>query len=384
MKELYLNMTSGISGDMTLALLISLGADKDKISNILSKILNQKVELCLETVWRQAVACNKLNIKCSIEGEPFRHFSDIKKMIESAECKESVKANAIKSFEIIAEAESKVHGIDIEEVHFHEIGAVDTIIDLLGVSIALDDLGIEKISSNIVPLGTGFINAAHGLMPLPAPATLKILHNIPVNKLDVEGELVTPTGAAILKTYVSNFTNSYTGKIIKDSYATGEKEFTGVANMLQGIILENGYSDEIIQISTNIDNMTGEQLGYLYEKLMEEKALDVTFIPAFMKKNRPAYIVNIILSEKDKENIIYTLFKYSSTIGMRIEKINRITMTRKIVEKEVLGEKIKIKVIEYKDIKKHYIEYEDCKRLCETQNITPLQVKEYIDKLNID
>lgn len=384
MRELYLNMTSGISGDMTLALLISLGADKDKISNILSKILNQKVELCLETVWRQAVACNKLNIKCSIEGEPFRHFSDIKKMIESAECKESVKANAIKSFEIIAEAESKVHGIDIEEVHFHEIGAVDTIIDLLGVSIALDDLGIEKISSNIVPLGTGFINAAHGLMPLPAPATLKILHNIPVNKLDVEGELVTPTGAAILKTYVSDFTNLYTGKIIKDSYSTGEKEFTGVANMLQGIILENGYSDEIIQISTNIDNMTGEQLGYLYEKLMEEKALDVAFIPAFMKKNRPAYIVNIILSEKDKENIIYTLFKYSSTIGMRVEKINRITMTRKIVEKEVLGEKIKIKVIEYKDIKKHYIEYEDCKRLCETQNITPLQVKEYIDKLNID
>lgn len=377
MRELYLNMTSGISGDMTLAMLISLGADKDKISNILSKILNQKVELCLETVWRQAVACNKLNIKCSIEGEPFRHFSDIKKMIESAECKESVKANAIKSFEIIAEAESKVHGIDIEEVHFHEIGAVDTIIDLLGVSIALDDLGIEKISSNIVPLGTGFINAAHGLMPLPAPATLKILHNIPVNKLDVEGELVTPTGAAILKTYVSDFTNLYTGKIIQDSYATGEKEFNGVANMLQGIILENGYSDEIIQISTNIDDMTGEHLGFLYEKLMEQKALDVTFIPAFMKKNRPAYIVNIILSEKDKENIIYTLFRYSSTIGMRIEKMNRITMTRKIVEKEVLGEKIRIKEITYQDIKRCSPEYEDIKRIADIKNISIEEVLKY-------
>lgn len=377
MRELYLNMTSGISGDITLALLISLGADKDKISNILSKILNQKVELCLETVWRQAVACNKLNIKCSIEGEPFRHFSDIKKMIESAECKESVKANAIKSFEIIAEAESKVHGIDIEEVHFHEIGAVDTIIDLLGVSIALDDLGIEKISSNIVPLGTGFINAAHGLMPLPAPATLKILHNIPVNKLDIEGEFVTPTGAAILKTYVSEFTSSYNGIIINDSYATGEKEFNGVANMLQGIILENGYSDEIIQISTNIDDMTGEHLGFLYEKLMEQKALDVTFIPAFMKKNRPAYIVNIILSEKDKENIIYTLFKYSSTIGMRVEKINRITMTRKIVEKEVLGEKIRIKEITYQDIKRCSPEYEDIKRIADIKNISIEEVLKY-------
>ena len=370
MKELYINMTSGISGDMTLALLLSLGADKEKLSSILSSILGQKVELELETVWRQAVACNKLNIKCNIEGEPFRHFSDIKKMIESADCKESIKASAIKSFEIIAEAESKVHGIDIEEVHFHEIGAVDTIIDLFGVSFALDDLGIEKITANKVPLGTGFINAAHGLIMLPAPATLKILHNIPVNKLDIEGEFVTPTGAAILKTYVSEFTSSYNGIIINDSYATGEKEFAGVANMLQGIILENGYSNEVINISTNIDNMTGEQLGYLYEKLMEKGALDVAFIPAFMKKNRPAYVVNIMTYEQNKENIIYTLFKYSSTIGMRIEKMERVVMNRKIVEKEVLGEKIRVKEISYKDITRFSPEYEDVKRIAKIKNIS--------------
>ena len=370
MKELYINMTSGISGDMTLALLLSLGADKEKLSSILSSILGQKVELELETVWRQAVACNKLNIKCNIEGEPFRHFSDIKKMIESADCKESIKANAIKSFEIIAEAESKVHGIDIEEVHFHEIGAVDTIIDLFGVSFALDNLGIEKVTSNKVILGTGFINAAHGLMPLPAPATLKILHNIPVNKLDIEGEFVTPTGAAILKTYVSEFTSIYNGIIINDSYATGEKEFAGVANMLQGIILENGYSNEVINISTNIDNMTGEQLGYLYEKLMEKGALDVAFIPAFMKKNRPAYVVNIMTQEQNKENIIYTLFKYSSTIGMRIEKMERVVMNRKIVEKEVLGEKIRVKEISYKDITRFSPEYEDIKRIANIKNIS--------------
>ena len=345
MKELYINMTSGISGDMTLALLLSLGADKEKLSSILSSILGQKVELELETVWRQAVACNKLNIKCNIEGEPFRHFSDIKKMIESADCKESIKASAIKSFEIIAEAESKVHGIDIEEVHFHEIGAVDTIIDLFGVSFALDDLGIEKITANKVPLGTGFINAAHGLIMLPAPATLKILHNIPVNKLDIEGEFVTPTGAAILKTYVSEFTSSYNGTIINDSYATGEKEFAGVANMLQGIILENGYSNEVINISTNIDNMTGEQLGYLYEKLMEKGALDVAFIPAFMKKNRPAYVVNIMTYEQNKENIIYTLFKYSSTIGMRIEKMNRIKNAKNGIENGVNRTEITLAIL---------------------------------------
>lgn len=384
MKELYINMTSGISGDMTLALLLSLGADKDKLSDILSKMLNKKVELKLETVWRNAVACNKLVIECDIEGEPFRHLSDIKKMIEKAECKSIVKERAVKSFEIIAEAESKVHGIGIEEVHFHEIGAVDTIIDLFGVSFALDNLGIERVTSNVVPLGTGFITAAHGLMPLPAPATLKILHNIPVNKLDIEGELVTPTGAAILKTYVSDFTSCYSGKIIKDNYSTGEREFSGTANMLQGIILENGCSDEIINITTNIDNMTGEHLGYLYETLMKAGALDVAFIPAFMKKNRPAYVVNIMALEKDKEQIVYTVFKYSSTIGMRIEKVERVVMNRKIVEKEVLGEKVKIKVISFKDIKRHYIEYEDCKKIAEKLNITPFKVKEYVDGIEVD
>ena len=255
-------------------------------------------------------------------------------------------------------------------MHFHEIVAVDTIIDLFGVSFALDDLGIEKITANKVPLGTGFINAAHGLIMLPAPATLKILHNIPVNKLDIEGEFVTPTGAAILKTYVSEFTSSYNGIIINDSYATGEKEFAGVANMLQGIILENGYSNEVINISTNIDNMTGEQLGYLYEKLMEKGALDVAFIPAFMKKNRPAYVVNIMTQEQNKENIIYTLFKYSSTIGMRIEKMERVVMNRKIVEKKVLGEKIRVKEISYKDITRFSPEYEDIKRIANIKNIS--------------
>ena len=370
MKHLYLNMSSGISGDMMLALLISLGADKEKISNILSKALNKKIELKLETVWRQSVACNKLIIECDIEGEPFRHLLDIKKIIENSECSNKVKERAVKSFEIIAEAESMVHGIDIEEVHFHEIGAVDTIIDLLGVSIALDDLGIEKVTASKVIVGTGYINASHGLMMLPAPATLKILHNIPVEKINVEGEFVTPTGAAILKTYVSEYTSNYKGIVVNDSYATGEKEFKGVANMLQGIILENEYNDEIINITTNIDNMTGEELGTLYEKLIKHNAKDVAFIPAFMKKNRPAYVVNIMCDYKHKEEIIYTLFKYSKTIGMRVETVNRVVMERKIVEKEVLGEKVRLKEAVYKDIKRLSPEYEDIKNIADKKNIS--------------
>ncbi len=374
MKELYLDMTTGISGDIMLAALAGLGADIKKLSDILSKMLNKPVELEIETVWRNAVACNRLIIKCDIDGEPFRYLEDIKKMIYSAECNELVKDNAVQTFEIIAEAESRVHGIGIEEVHFHEIGAVDTIIDVFGASWCLNELNIDRVISNIPVTGYGYINAAHGIIPLPAPATLKILENIPLNRVDTEGEMITPTGAALLKTYVSEYTNSFSGKVIKDSFATGQKEFKGMANFMRAVILENGYNDSIINITTNIDDMTGELLGYLYEKLMGKGAKDVCFIPAFGKKNRPLYIVNIMCVEKDKDEIVYTLFKYSSTIGMRIEKVNRITAKRDFIEKDFMGEKIKLKRIKYNDIERLSPEWEDCKKAAEILNLTPLEI----------
>lgn len=378
MRKLYLDMTTGISGDITLAALLGFGVDIKKLSHILSTMLNKPVELELETVWRNAVACNRLIIKCDIDGEPFRHLEDIKKMIFSADACEKVKNNAIKAFEIIAEAESKVHGISIEEVHFHEIGAVDTIIDIFGVCWALNELNIDRVISNIPVTGYGFINAAHGIMPLPAPATLKILKNVPLKRLDIDGEMITPTGAAILKTFVSEWTNSFSGKVLKDSFSTGQKEFHNMANFMRAIILEDTYNDSIINITTNIDDMTGELLGYLHEKLMEKGAKDVCFIPAFGKKQRPLYIVNIMTSEENKESIIYTLFKYSSTIGMRVEKVNRVSAERDFIEKEVMGQKIKLKHIKYEDIERFYPEWEDCKKAAEILNITPMQVMQKV------
>lgn len=374
MRELYLDMTTGISGDITLAALISLGADSEKLSDILSKMIGKPVKLKLETLWRNAVACSRLIIECDIEGEPFRHLEDIKKMIYSAKCDNSVKDMAVNIFEIIAEAESKVHGISIEEVHFHEIGAVDTIIDVFGVCWALNELHIERVTSNIPVTGYGFINAAHGIMPVPAPATLKILENVPLTRVDVEGEMITPTGAAILKGLVSEYTNSFSGKVIMDSFSTGQKEFKDMANFMRAVILESAYNDSIINITTNIDDMTGELFGYLYEKLMEKGAKDVIFIPAFGKKNRPLYVVNIMAYEEDKDEIIHTLFQYSSTIGMRVEKVNRVTAERDFIEREVMGEKIRLKRIRYEEIERLSPEWEDCKKAAEKLNMTPYEI----------
>ncbi len=374
MRELYLDMTTGISGDISLAALLGLGGDISRLSEILSNMLNKKIVLSLETVWRNAVACNRLVIKCHIDGEPFRYLEDIKQIIIKSKVEDIIKENAIKCFETIAIAESKVHGIDIEEVHFHEIGAVDTIIDIFGVCYLLHELKIDRVISNIPVTGYGYINAAHGLMPLPAPATLKILENIPLKRVDVEGEMITPTGATILKTFVSEYTNSFSGKIIKDSFATGQKEFNNMTNFLRAIILENGYSDTIYNVTTNIDDMTGETLSYLHEKLMEKGASDVCFIPAFGKKNRPLYIVNVMVNEKNKDDIIYNLFKYSTTIGMRIEKINRVIAERNIIEKELMGEKIRLKHVKYNDIEKLAPEWEDCKKIANKLNIAPMEV----------
>lgn len=369
MRSLYFDMTSGISGDIALSSLLSLGVDCNELSEILSNMLSKKINLSLEKVYRNSVLCNRLIIDTDIKGEPYRYLNNIIEIINKADCENKVKEKAIKSFQIIAEAESIVHGISIDEVHFHEIGAVDTIIDLFGISYCLNKLEIEKVTSNIVTSGSGYINTAHGVMPLPAPAVIKILENIPIKRVDVEGEMVTPTGAAVLKTYVSEFTNSFQGIVVKDSFSTGSKEFKGMANFMRAIIFENDYNNEVVNITTNIDNMTGEQLGYLYEKLMDYKALDVVFIPAFSKKNRPMYILNVICDKANKENIIYNIFKYSSTIGMRVENVNRVIAERKFIEKEIMGEKVKVKQIMYKDIFKEYIEYEDAKNLADKLNL---------------
>ena len=182
-------MTSGISGDIALTSLLSLGVDCNELSEILSSMLSKKINLSLEKVYRNSILCNRLIIDTEIKGEPYRYLNNIIEIINKADCENKVKEKAVKSFQIIAEAESIVHGISIDEVHFHEIGAVDTIIDLFGISYCLNKLEIGKVESNIVTSGSGYINTAHGVMPLPAPAVIKILENIPRKRVDVEGLL---------------------------------------------------------------------------------------------------------------------------------------------------------------------------------------------------
>lgn len=371
MKTLYLDITSGISGDMTLALLINLGADEKKLSEILSSLINKPVKLSTEKCLRNGISCSKLNIEADISGEPFRHFSDIKSMIESSPLlADTVKQKSIAAFEKIAKAESEMHALSIEEVHFHEIGAVDTIIDIVGTALAINELSISRILSSSPVCGRGTIETQHGTLPIPAPATAAILRGAPLKIIDVKGELTTPTGAAILQTFVDSYDDFFSGNtILKEAYSTGDNEYKGATNMLRGIIFENdktGLTDEIISITSNIDDMTGENFGLLFDILIKQDGvLDVSYTPAYGKKNRPLYILNVLAQIGEEEKIARLIFKNSSTAGLRIRREKRIIMDRNFIEPVVDGQKISVKRLVYGDIEKFYPEWSDCVKAAE-------------------
>lgn len=371
MKNLYLDITSGISGDMTLALLINLGADEKKLSEILSSLINKPVKLSTEKCLRNGISCSKLNIETDISGEPFRHFSDIKTMIESSPLlADRVKRQSIAAFEKIAEAESEMHDLSIEEVHFHEIGAVDTIIDIVGTALAINELGISRILSSSPVCGRGTIQTQHGTLPIPAPATAAILRGAPLKIINVEGELTTPTGAAILQTFVDSYDDFFSGNtILKEAYSTGDNEYEGATNMLRGIIFESGetgLTDEIMSITSNIDDMTGENFGLLFDILIKEDGvLDVSYTPAYGKKNRPLYILNVLAKIGTEEKIARLIFKNSSTGGLRIRREKRIIMDRNFIEIILDGQKISVKRLVYGDVEKFYPEWSDCVKAAE-------------------
>ena len=378
MKTLYFDIFSGISGDMALSALISLGVDEKEISEILSKLTDIKIDLSVEKIDRHSISANLLKIKTTDDSKRYRNLNDIKNILENSNLKKTVINNSIKTFEILAVAEAEVHNMPVEKVHFHEIGAIDTIIDIVGVSYALDILNINKIQSSKPVFGYGTVKTEHGILPLPAPATIRILNGIDVKRIDVEGELTTPTGAAILKANVEEFKNSFNGTIIKEVYSTGNMSFKEIPNLLRTILLDDNsdksHIDRIYQISTNIDDMTGEALGFLLDNLLSVGAYDVTYTQATGKKNRPTHIMNIILPFNLKDIIIETVFKFSTTAGVRISEIDRVIMDREFKNVDIQGSSIKVKILKYHDIEKASPEWDDCVAVSKIIDMTPIEV----------
>jgi len=380
-KLLYLDCFSGISGDMMLGALLDAGLDISCLSKELDKLDLSNYRIKRSNVIAGAISAVKFDVE--ITGKQVeRNYADIKALIMKSSLIEEVKKTSLDIFESIAAAEAKIHGRDISDVHFHEVGAVDSIIDIVGTAIGLHKLKIEKILSSHVPLGSGSIDTAHGKLPIPAPATLEILKGVPVYSGDFDFEVTTPTGAGIVRTLARGFERPGDMEIESIGYGAGSKGISGhkqshsstFPNVLR-ILIGNQVKDEektrkdylcdTVMLSTNIDDSSPEVMGYVMEKLLDQKAVrDVWLEHIYMKKNRPAFKLSTICDLKEEAAIAHIIFKETSTIGIRREEISRYCLERKIEKIKLPYGEVEIKTasINGKEINSSP-EYESCRAL---------------------
>ncbi|MFB6341046.1 nickel pincer cofactor biosynthesis protein LarC [Saccharicrinis sp. FJH62] len=378
MKILYYDCFAGISGDMNLGALIDLGVNPDYLRQELQKLNIDGFQLKTEKAARRGINGTLATIIIeNPENEKHRHLRHIEEIVNSSTLSDQVKKTALNIFNRIAVAEAKVHDIDIQKVHFHEVGALDSIADIVGAAICLDYLKVDKVLSSPVQLGGGTVKCAHGIMPVPAPATALIVENIPVRTGLVQHEATTPTGAAILAATVDEFTNNIEFPISKTAYGIGQRDVSEVANVLRVYLLESSQPDKDVKsenatvLECNIDDMKPEHFEFLMDILLDKGASDVWFTPIVMKKSRPAQMISV-LCVPDKAKILKeVLFKHSTTLGIREQHIQKHLLTRdeQIVTTEYGDVHIKLsyyggKVLHSKP------EFEDCKLLAVQNNVS--------------
>lgn len=390
MKIAYFDCFSGISGDMTVGALLDTGLKIEILEKELKKLGLSGYQLEMNKVVKKGISATQFKVKIKEEGVE-RRFKDILTILEKSKLNEEIKEQTKKIFFNIAQAESKIHQKDIDKIHFHEIGGLDSIIDITSAVIGMKALGIEEIYSSALPVGKGFVKCAHGVIPVPAPATLELLKNIPTYDGGIESEMVTPTGAAIISTLAKSFGERPLMKIERTGYGAGEKEFI-IPNLLRVIIgekilkdenVKDDYvSDEAMLIETNIDDMNPEFYDYIMDKLFVQGALDVFLTPIHMKKNRPAHMLSIIVYKQNLKEILEILFSESTTLGVRLREIKRLRLDQQNFIAETKYGKIKVKTAMFKgEIKNIAPEYEDCKKMAKQHQVPLKEVYEEVKRV---
>jgi uncharacterized protein (TIGR00299 family) protein len=385
-KIAYFDCFSGCSGDMVLGALVDAGLSLKMLENGLGSLAVQGYKLSAKKVRRSTVTATKLTVIMNeTEAQPARSLEDILKLIGASKLPKKVKNTASAIFQRLGEAESRIHGVPLGKVHFHEIGAVDSIIDIVGVAFGLDVLKIERFSSSPLPLGSGTISTAHGILPVPAPATLRLIAmaNAPIVdfRKQPQAELVTPTGAAIVTTLASFDRPGMT--IEKVGYGAGTKDFEAWPNVMRiwiGEEIEPAGSEDLVLLETNIDDMNPEIYGYLMERLFTVQALDVWFTPIQMKKNRPAVMLSVLAPRHAEFDLTQTIMRETSTLGIRVSPAFRHIAEREIVEFDSTLGHTKAKVKRFMgDILSIHPEYEECRRIALKRNVSLQEVYRIIE-----
>jgi len=360
MRICHFDPFSGISGDMTVGALLDAGADRDALFSALTS-LGTDATFRVEPVKRKGIGASKFYVDGGFQ-KNHRHLPEIQRMIGSSEMSAQAKEWALLIFDHLAVAESSVHRVPLEKVHFHEVGAVDSICDIAGAAIALDLLGVEGVTSSAINTGSGTVKADHGVMPVPAPATARLLEGKPVYARGPETELTTPTGAAILSALAREYGPMPAATILKSGYGAGDKDFPQHANVLRVVLAETTGARESTRVSileSNIDDATPEVLGYTLERLFELGALDVSYQPLQMKKNRPGTLLRVIARPEDQEALAAAIFAETSTLGLRVLHAERRVRARESKEVDLGYGKVRMKVTDNGASP----EYDDCRTL---------------------
>jgi uncharacterized protein (TIGR00299 family) protein len=361
MKICYLDAFSGISGDMTVGALVDAGADSAALTAALDS-LGTGAKFRFEKTARRGIAASKFHVTAG-ESKQHRHLHHILDLIDKSELPEGVKQNATAVFQRLGAAEAKVHGISIEKVHFHEVGAVDSICDIVGACAAFQLAGAHAIHCSAVNVGSGTVKTEHGVLPVPAPATAELLAGKPIYARGPSVELTTPTGAAIAATLAADFGPLPPMRITATGYGAGHRDFPEHANVLRVLIGESSAAEEattVAVLEANIDDASPQVLAYAMERLLEAGALDVTLGSVLMKKNRAGTLLRVIAAPEDRERLAQTIFAQTTTLGLRIYPAERRVKARRFAEVQTPYGNARIKISEDGSFTP---EYEDCRKL---------------------
>lgn len=330
MKVAHFDCFSGISGDMTLGALIDAGVDGAAIQDGLAS-LGLPIQVKIEKVRKGGFAATYVRVEAPDEHK-HRHLHHVEEILAKGKLNDRQRDLAMRIFRKLAEAEATAHGQPIQKVHFHEVGALDSIADIAGVAIGLDLLGAERISSRSVPTGCGMVACAHGMMPIPAPGTAELLRGIPMSPSTIQAELTTPTGAAILATVVQEWNEVPVMTVERIGHGAGTRDFKEQPNLLRlfvGTASGASQSDQVWVLETNLDDLPAEVIGYCYDLLLQAGALDVYSTPIFMKKNRPGVLLSVIAGESSLPALEEILFRETTTLGIRRYPVSRHKLNRK-------------------------------------------------------
>lgn len=374
MKIAYFDCFSGVSGNMILGALLDAGLDAEQWQTELEKLTVAGYEIRVQSVQRRGLHGTHVEVKVT-EEQPVRHLHHIEEILTGSDLPEWAKTQSLAIFRRLAQAEARVHGTSLEKIHFHEVGAVDAIVDVVGATLGLFMLGIDQVYASPVHIGRGTVECAHGTLPVPAPATMELLKGVPVYGRDIDAELVTPTGAAILTVLAEAFANPPPMAVTQIGYGAGTRELP-IANLLRVAIGDTtldttGYQEDVVTlIETNIDDMNPQWYEHIMTRLLEAGALDVFLTPIQMKRNRPAVQLGVIVSAGQESDVLQILFDETTTIGVRTSQMRRWKLERQVTIVDTPYGPVDVKVARRAGETLNLApEYRDCQRIAKEQQL---------------